>query len=46
MAMNNKKYTAPTAEIVEINADVITSSREWDTPEIPINTESRNIFEW
>ena len=44
--MNNKEYTAPTVEVIVIQADVITSSRNWDTPEIPINGQTTSNFEW
>lgn len=31
-----KVYTSPTAEIISLGEDVILTSREWDTEEMPL----------
>ena len=47
--MKNEKleYLTPTAELVGLGDDVITTSREWDTEEMPITPQqSASEFAW
>ena len=45
--MKKLDYSTPDIEVLDLGVDLITTSREWDTEEMPINqTEESSPFVW
>ena len=40
------QYIAPNLEVCDLGDDLITTSREWDTEEMPIERTQGSAFAW